>query len=411
MSSSPNIAIGRVIIFVLIVSIVLVVALKFWPRSGSNGNSSLTGTRDNIGINTNIPKEIQVKYLPASFRFEIDEEDAIAIITNPLRYKREFNDLVRNINLAILDHVSNRMNLEEDTRQQIRQEYEKSHAYLRNMYYQDFVSLRDSTSMLAQRWYSKEAGSAIEVLHEVASKYTCFLVNQIMATVLETEGGSFYGKGKKVETPCGIAIQEALNPMFKKFQESAAIQDFSRSKNMLEERIEREVIELATYELQSKKGLSKQLKTKLFGLNVSTTNLEISAISVMKIGFDLKKFFQVDLNPKNQVVTISLPQPEILSHSVYPNADKLDIGWMREVSESDLNLAFEALREEFVREARREDGFDKAKAHAQKVMEVMMGPTVAAFNPNYKLRISFQSGNNNLDPDLVIKDEFSDLDN
>lgn len=410
MSNSPNIALGRVIIFILIASIILVIALKFWPRSGGSGTNPLTGARDNIGVNTNIPKEIQVKYLPASFRFDIDEEDAVAIITNPLRYKKEFNELVRNMNLAILDHVSNRMNLEESTRKQIRQEYEKSHAYLRNLYYQDFVSLQDSTSILAQRWYSNEAGSAIKILHEVASKYTCFLVNQIMATVLETQGGSFYGKGKKVETPCGIAIQEALNPMFKRFGESAAIQDFSRSKNMLEERIEREVIELATYELQSKKGLSKQLKTKIFGLNVSRTNIEISAISVMKIGFDLKKFFSVELNPKNQVVTITLPQPEILSHAVYPNADKLDIGWMREVSELDFNRAFEALREEFVREARREDGFAKAKGHAQKVMEVMMGPTVAAFNPNYKLRISFQQGNN-LDPDLVVEDEFSDLTN
>lgn len=410
MSDSPNVAMGRVIIFILIASIILVIAFKFWPRSNNNTNNLLTNTRDNIGISTNVPKEIQVKYLPASFHFEIDEEDAVAIITNPLRYKREFNDLVRNMNLAILDHVSNRMSLGENTRQEIRQEYEKSHAYLRNLYYQDFVSLRDSTSMLAQRWYSNEAGSAIEVLHEVASKYTCFLVNQIMATVLETQGGSFYGKGKKVETPCGIAIQEALNPMFKRFEASAAIQDFSRSKNMLEERIEREVIELATYELQSKKGLSKQLKTKLFGLNVSTTNLEISAISVMKIGFDLKKFFSVDLNPRNQVVTITLPQPEILSHAVYPNADKLDIGWMREVSESDLNLAFSALREEFVREARREDGFAKAKAHAQKVMEVMMGPTISAFNPNYKLRVSFQN-TNNIDPDMRIEDEFSDLSN
>lgn len=410
MNNTPKIATGRVIIFMLLLSIILIVAVKFWPRSSAGNGGSLSGGKDNIGVNTNVPQEIQVKYLPASFRFEIDEEDAVAIITNPLRYKREFNDLVRNINLAILDHVATRMNLDGNTRKKIRDEYEKSHAYLRNLYYQDFLSLQDSTSVLARTWYNNEASSATKVLHEVASKYTCFLVNQIMATVLETEGGSFYGKGKKVDTPCGIAIQEALNPMFKRFEESAAIEDFSRSKNMLEERIEKEVIELATFEVQSKKGLSKQLKTKLFGLNVSSTDLEISAISVMKIGFDLKKFFSVDLNPKNKVVTITLPQPEILSHAVYPNMDKLDIGWMREVSKEDLNRSFEALREEFVREASREDGFAKAKAHAQQVMEVMMGPTVAAFNPSYKLRVTFKSSGG-LDPELAVKDEFTDLDN
>ena len=409
MSNTPKIATGRFIIFMLILSIVLIAAVKFWPRSSRN-TGNLTGARENIGVNTNVPKEIQVKYLPASFKFEIDEEDAVAIISNPLRYKREFNDLVRNMNLAILDHVGTRMNLDESIRGQIRAEYEKSHPYLRNLYYQDFISIQDSTSVLARAWYSNEASSATKMLHEVASKYTCFLVNQIMATVLETQGGSFFGKGKKVDTPCGIAIQEALNPMFKRFEESAAITDFSRSKNMLEERIEKEVIELATFEIQSKKGLSKQLKTKLFGMNVSTTDLEISAISVMKIGFDLENYFSVDLNPKNQVVTITLPQPKILSRSVYPNLDKLDIGWLREISKEDLNRSFEALREEFVREARREDGFAKAKSHAQKVMEVMMGPTVSAFNPNYKLRVSFKSGGG-LDPDLAIQDKFTDLDN
>lgn len=126
MSNTPKIATGRFIIFMLILSIVLIAAVKFWPRSSRN-TGNLTGARENIGVNTNVPKEIQVKYLPASFKFEIDEEDAVAIISNPLRYKREFNDLVRNMNLAILDHVGTRMNLDESIRGQIRAEYEKSH--------------------------------------------------------------------------------------------------------------------------------------------------------------------------------------------------------------------------------------------------------------------------------------------
>ena len=244
MSNAQNIVLGRVVIIMLVVSLALILAVKFWPSSGGNGLSR-TGS-GNIGTNTKIPKEIQVKYLPANFQFSIDEEDAVAIITNPLRYKREFNDLVRNMNLSILEHVSNRMSLSDDLRSQVMREYEKNHAYLRSLYYQDFIALRDSTSSLTQQWYSNEAGSATEVLHEVASKYTCFLVNQIMATVIPTQDGSFYGKGRKVETPCGIAIQEALNPMIRRFEQSAAIEDFSRSKNMMEERVEKAVSEFRT---------------------------------------------------------------------------------------------------------------------------------------------------------------------
>jgi len=404
MNHSPHPAMGKVIIFVLSTSILLVLAVKFWPRhSGSSG-------RNNVGTTTRIPQEIQVSYLPANFTFALDDEDAIAIITQPLRYKKDFDRLVRDINLAILEHVSNRMNLPEDTRLQVRQKYQESHPYLRNLYYQDFISLRDSTSILAQRWYRKEANTATRLLQEVAAKYTCFLVNQIMATVLETEGGVFYGKGTKVETPCGIAIQEALNPMLKHLEASAAIHDFNLSKNLLEERIERDIIELATYELQSKKGLSKQLKTQLFGLNVSTSKLEISAVSVMKIGFDLSTYFAVSLNPDEQVVVVTLPPPRILSHAVYPNADKLQIGWMREVSEADLNRAFEALREEFVREARREGGFAKAQQHAQQVMELMLEPVITTFNPDYSIRVTFQK-TSPLDPELKIDDVFSDLAN
>lgn len=407
MSNPTNVALGKVVIFMLIVSVAIILAVKFWPRA--EGASLIGNGNGNIGTNTKIPKEIQVKYMPSTFSYSIDEEDAVAIITNPLRYKREFNDLVRDLNLAILDHVAVRMDLGGAVRKQIKEEYEKSHAYLRNMYYQDFISLQDSTSILAQSWYSNEAGSATKILHEVASKYTCFLVNQIMATVLETQGGSFYGKGRKVETPCGIAMQEALNPMFKRFEESAAIEDFSRSKNMLEERVEKVVTELATYEIQSKKGLNKQLQTKVFGVNVSSTDIEISAISVMKLGFKLDQFFSIDLNPRNKVVTVTLPQPQILSHAVYPNIDKLDVGWLREVAEADLNKSFNLLREEFVREARRENGFDKAKAHVQDVMATMMGPLISGLDPGYKLRVAFKS--NGVDPDFVNKDEFSDLDN
>ena len=403
MSGSSNIVLGRVIIIMLVVSIALILVVKFMPRSSSGPSAS-----GNIGVNTKIPKEIQVKYLPSNFNYSIDEEDAIAILTNPLRYKREFNDLVRNMNLAILDHVSNRMDLSPEIRERVKQEYEKNHPYLRNLYYQDFLSLNDSTSTLAKTWYNTDAGSATKVLHEVASKYTCFLVNQIMATVLETQNGSYYGKGRKVETPCGIAIQEALNPMIKRFEQSAAIEDFSRSKKLLEERVEKVVTELATYEVQSKKGLNKQLKTKVFGLNVSTTDIEMSAVSTMKIGFKLDQFFSVDLNARNKVVTVTLPEPQILSHAVYPKLDNLDVGWLREVKGDDLNQSFNLLREEFIKEARREDVFSKAKAHAQEVMATMMGPIVTGMNGGYKLRVSFRTVDTN--KEMAVQDEFTDLD-
>ena len=81
---------------------------------------------------------------------------------------------------------------------------------------------------------------------------------------------------------------------------------------------------------------------------------------------------------------------------------------MREVKSQDLNESFNLLREEFIKEARREDVFSKAKAHAQDVMNTMMGPVVTGMSGDYKLRVSFRNVNSN--EEFQVKDEFTDLD-
>ena len=341
---------------------------------------------------SNIPKELQVNYIPSDFNINIDEENALAILSNPHRYRKEFNDLVYDINLSILYHVANRMNLSDLDKGQIQAEYEKHHPYLRNLYFHDFVALKDTTSNLYQTWYDNEGSNAIDVLREVASKYTCFLVTQIITTLVPTKGGSIYAKGQSVDTPCGVAMQEALNPMLKRLEERAAIEDFSRSRGLLQEKVEKTIAELATMEVRDKKGLNKQMQTRVLGFAVSSSDIEVSAISILKVGFRLNDYFDINLNPKLGIVTITLPEPTILSHEVYPKIDRLDIGWMREVKSIDLNKNFNALRNEFRREALESDIMDKARAQAIELMNTMFTPAIKGLNNRYNLRVQFRQG-------------------
>jgi len=62
------------------------------------------------------PAEYQLQYMPADFQVTIDPETALAILQNPKRYRREFDQLVYDINTDILQHVSNRMGLDGDLR-------------------------------------------------------------------------------------------------------------------------------------------------------------------------------------------------------------------------------------------------------------------------------------------------------
>lgn len=342
---------------------------------------------------SNIPKELQLNYVPSDYQININEEDALAILSNPHRYRKEFNNLVYDINMSILYHVANRMNLSAEDKGKLQGEYEKHHPYLRNLYFHDFVALKDTTSQLYQTWYDNEGSNAIDVLREVASKYTCFLINQLLATALETTDGKISVAGRNVDTPCGVALTEALQPMIKRLEDRAAIQDFSRSKGFLEQKIERVTAQLATMEVRDKKGLNKQMQTKLWGFNVSSSELEVTAVSVLKVGFDLHKYFEINIDGNRKTVVVTLPEPEILSHEVYPRIDKLDIGWMREVEDADFNKNFNLLRKEFRREALESDIMDKAKTQAQELMQTMLGPLISKIGRDYKLQVAFHNTN------------------
>lgn len=352
---------------------------------------------------TSVPKELQITYVPSDFNIDIDEENALGILSNPHRYRREFDNLVYDLNMSILYHVGRRMNLDESSMALLQKEYEKHHPYLKDLYFNDFTQLKDTTSVLYETWYDNDSKTAVDVLKEVAGKYTCFLVTQIITTLVPLKGGAIYAKGKNVDTPCGVAMQEALNPMLKRLEDRAAVQDFSRSRGLLQERVEKVIAELATMEIRDKKGLNRQLQTKFLGFSVSSSDIEVTAISLLKIGFRLNEYFDVSLNSRQSLVTITLPEPVILSHEVYPKLDKLDIGWMREVKDVDINKNFNLLRQEFRREALQSDAMDKAKDQASELMQTMFGPVIKSMNGRYELRVKFKnvSGQEEYqDPDL-----------
>ena len=349
--------------------------------------------RKGKGTYTRIPKEYQVKYVPADFRPQIDTENALAILSNPYRYNREFNDLIHQFNLSLLDHVANRMDLSDSLKLQVQQTYEKHHPYISRLYFNEFTALQDTSSAFYQKWYNSESTDAVTILKEVSSKYTCFLVNLIFSTILETHEGKLSVYGRDVDSPCGVAMTEALQPMMDRLQESAAVRDFTASKGFLEQRVERATAELATMEIRDKKGINKQMQTRLWGVSVSSTELEVIAISVLKVGFDLQKYFDLRLEPKTKLVTVTLPEPEILSHEVYPKIEKLDIGWLREVESVDFNKNFNLLRKEFRREALESDIMEKSKEQAVEIMQLMLGPLITSISRDYKLEVRFKNLN------------------
>lgn len=354
--------------------------------------------QNNVSDYTFTPQDMQLTYVPSDFKFDADDENVLAVLNNPHRYRREFDDLIYDFNMSLIFHVANRMDFPDSLKVQLESEYKNHHPYLKQLYFTDFVNIRDTTGSLYETWYENGNMSAVEALNEVGSKYTCFFVNHIITTLLKVDTGMIGAKGRKIDTPCGIAMTEGLRPLIKRLQDKAAIQDFAQSKGLLEERVERTISELGTFEVRNKKGLSKQLQTKIWGYEVSSTNVEISAISILKIGFKLDQYFDINLNEQAKTITVTLPEPSILSHEVYPKIDNLDIGWLRELKDSDLNTNFNVLRREFRNEAFDNDAMSKSKQQATEIMTMLFSPVLSNMKTKYQLVINFKNINPTEDP-------------
>ncbi len=338
---------------------------------------------------TAVPKKMMINYVPKDYDFKLDNESTLAILSHPRRYRRQFDNLIRDMNMSIINHVAKRMNFPDSLMAKLPAAYEQHHEYLKNLYYNDYIALKDTSDTENNAWYNDESTNSAEIFNEVASKYTCFLVNHVVSTLLNSKDGAIIGKGTKVETPCSIATSEALKPMLKRLKKSAEIRDFSASKGMLEEKVESAITELATMEVRDKKGINKQLQTKIWGYAVSSTDIEISAISILKVGFKLDDYFKISVKPKSKKVIVSLPEPKILSHEVYPKIEKLDVGWMRELEKADFNKNFNVLRKAFRDEALQSDIFDKSKEHAKEIISLMLEPVVSKLGRDYTIQTKF----------------------
>jgi Protein of unknown function (DUF4230) len=180
----------------------------------------------------------------------------------------------------------------------------------------------------------------------------------------------------------------------KRLQDAAAIRDFSRAKGMMQERVEKAITELAVMEVRDKKGIKYDNNTKVWGYSVSATSLEITAISIAKIGYNLNQFMNISVDDRNKTVVVTLPQPQILSHEVYPKVENLDVGWMREISSQDFNDAVNKLRQSFREDVYNSDVLNKARQRAGNVMDMMLSPMVRNINKGYKVSVKFQSEQN-----------------
>ncbi len=146
-------------------------------------------------------ESVDVTYIPSDFQPNLDEESTLRILSEPEKYRKEFGELVYGFNMSLLYHIANRMDLDDSLKRRLEPMYQVHHEYLNELYFNDFVALRDTTAGLYNAFYKDNANQAVRVFNEVAGKYTCFYVTQIIASLLHTTGGKLMAKAKAWNRP------------------------------------------------------------------------------------------------------------------------------------------------------------------------------------------------------------------
>jgi len=332
-------------------------------------------------------KYFKVKYRATDFKYVIDDDYTLQLLADPTNRRKEFNNFLYEYNMALISHLGKRMGFTDSLMISARDRYNDHHGYVKDLYYKDFMRLRSGSTKTTDTWYREDNIKAVNSFNEVSSKYTCFIINHILTSILETKNGYLEVEGRNLNEPCSIALNEGMAPMIKRLKERAVIDDFNRSRGLLSEKVESTISELATIEIRDKKGLQRKLQSKVMGYNVSSTNIDISAISILKAGFKLDKYFEIKMYGKDKRLVVTLPQPQLLSHEVYPRIDKLDVGWMRSIKDDDFNKNFNLLRAEFRKDAIRSDILSKSKDKVKGILEILLSPLLT---DGYQMEIRYE---------------------
>ncbi len=131
---------------ILLLALVLVAGTLVYKAFFADGGlSGLLGGKS---------KDVQLTYVPSDFQPNLDEESTLRILSDPAKNRKEFDALVYNFNLSLLYHVANRMGLPDSLKRQLEPMYQQQHDYLKTMYFNDFVALKDSTAVLYETFYN-----------------------------------------------------------------------------------------------------------------------------------------------------------------------------------------------------------------------------------------------------------------
>ena len=249
--------------------------------------------------------------------------------------------------------------------------------------------------------YDVPIHDAVDVLSRALSRSLC----ELMTLGLRRTAASFAPDlaAGLFEDPCAAMIKSTVTGVVKRLKLAAVLHCNPRCEFAIERHIRDNIMEIATVKDSFVVAHSATHNyAPLRWIRFMDSKVKTSSSAMVRAGFDLEKYFKVEIDEADRTIDITLPEPTILSvdpdyrierikHGVYP------------IDATEITEAIAQTKEK-LREAAIESGIlDHARETASSIIPLIMAPPTASFFADYTVRVGFADVDNSVAPTFVEK--------
>lgn len=348
----------------------------------------------NINIVSRLPKTESIRY-NTNFKPELPYKKIVKSIAETYNYNStsdhrfySFSYYLNKINSEIFKYASNRFNLNNSEKETILKSLYKQKNEIAKYFFNELKILLSQKEYLptGDKLFKYKTYTAVRAFGRILSSKLCTLLS--VTIQFAPINPALKNAPTFLYKPCEIILAEALNPILDELKNYALLEDHLYAEFKIKEHVRELIIELAT--VQDKYKIEYNINpTRQFLFFKSEAKLNMKVNSTVKAGFDIKKYFELNIDENTRCINIYLPKAKILSIEIYPKIVNMENGWLVEIDKDKLNDVNKILRDRVKQNALDSGILRRAEQHAFLIIYNMLAPLIE--NPlfNYKINIHF----------------------
>ncbi len=270
-----------------------------------------------------LPREISIA--PNDPANSIDYENMVnRLYLATLDYKKDnshasenFKECVDEINRVIIGYITDNTNLRDIEKQRLNTVYSVNRPYIIDVFFR-----RYSENIIQSPIYINEPVnirypnlSIVESFNRSVSACTNTLINIFFLNSLEPiKNGVQASMSLASELNItGVVLEKLLYPLSYFLLKTAIVCDHVSGKIKLISETREMIAELATVGDEFEIVYNRPIERTILKLFSQTASLAIKTNSRVKVGFDLTNGFSLKIDDDKQILTVTLPEPRILS--------------------------------------------------------------------------------------------------